>query len=92
MLLDVEEFSKTRYTLEVSSPGLDRPLTSPRDFRRTVGRKVTVRMAGEENKLKMVSGTLTAVTEEGISLDTGKEAVEIPFSRIHSGKMEVTFS
>ncbi|MBD3318242.1 MAG: ribosome maturation factor [Chitinivibrionales bacterium] len=92
MLLDVEEFSKAPYTLEVSSPGLDRPLTSPRDFRRALDRKVTVRIAEEENKSKTVRGKLEVVTDEHISLDTGKKTVDIPFSRILSGRVEVSFS
>jgi ribosome maturation factor RimP len=92
MLLDVEEFCRTPYTLEVSSPGLDRPLTRPRDFRRAIDRKVTVRMVDTENRQKTVSGTVMAVTEESISLDIGAQTVEVPFSRIQSGRVEVSFS
>ena len=42
-LLDVADFGRGRYTLEVSSPGLDRPLYGPRDYERFTGRRVRVR-------------------------------------------------
>lgn len=42
-LLDVADFGRGRYTLEVSSPGLDRPLHGPRDYERFTGRRVRVR-------------------------------------------------
>ena len=42
ILLDVENFSQTPYTLEVSSPGIDRPLTTEKEFRRLVGNDIRV--------------------------------------------------
>src|SRR6185503_512913 len=51
-LLDVVDFGPARYTLEVSSPGLDRPLYQPADYARFTGRKarITVEAPGEKKK------------------------------------------
>lgn len=87
------------YELEVSSPGVSRPLTEPRHWRRNVGRMVKINMIGEENLL----GRITEVTDEGITLvpelevkkgmkpKTG-EARNIEFASIRRGHVEVEFS
>jgi ribosome maturation factor RimP len=49
-VLDVADFGRGRYTLEVSSPGLDRELYGPRDFERFVGRRVRVRYLDPETR------------------------------------------
>jgi ribosome maturation factor RimP len=57
------------YTLEVSSPGLERPLRTPTHFRRAIGTKVAVRtMAGTEGA-RRVTGTLTDADEHGITIE-----------------------
>jgi len=53
-----------QYTLEVSSPGTTRPLTNPRQFPKHIGRTLTVNIDDENS----VQGELTAVTEEGLTL------------------------
>jgi ribosome maturation factor RimP len=53
------------YVLEVSSPGVDRPLTEPRHWRRNVGRLVTVRLATGRS----VTGRIAATTDEGVVLE-----------------------
>jgi ribosome maturation factor RimP len=59
--LDVVDFGKSRYVLEVSSPGLDRQLYKPRDYARFVGRKVRVTMEDPATgKKKTVVGRLEA--------------------------------
>lgn len=60
-LLDVRNFGPGRYTLEVSSPGLDRELYGPRDFARFVGRRARVRFVDPETgKRATVQGRLSA--------------------------------
>jgi ribosome maturation factor RimP len=66
------------YQLEVSSPGVDRPLTEPRHWRRNVGRLVAV---------NGVTGRLTAVDDEGIVLD-GRE---ISYADLGAGKVQIEF-
>jgi ribosome maturation factor RimP len=62
-----------RYTLEVSTPGLERPLRTQTHFERAVGDKITVKLqSGEERR---ISGTLTAADDDGVTVttDTGEE-------------------
>ncbi|HEY3879610.1 MAG TPA: ribosome maturation factor RimP [Trebonia sp.] len=78
------------YTLEVSSPGVDRPLTEPRHWRRARGRLVTVKVTGEGS----VEGRVLAADADGITLglaegerrfrhaDLGAGSVQVEFGRI----------
>ena len=75
------------YALEVSSPGIDRPLTKPEHFQRFLGRKVKVRteeaIAGRRN----FTGTLTEADDEGVSLDADGADVRIPLARIRRSNL-----
>jgi ribosome maturation factor RimP len=75
------------WSLEVSSPGADRPLTKPEHFRRFRGRRVKVRttdaIAGQRN----FTGTLTEADEESVSLDTDGDAVRIPLADIRRSNL-----
>ena len=76
-----------RYSLEVSSPGADRPLTKPEHFRRFLGRRVRVRtrdaIAGQRN----FTGTLTEADAEGVSLEADGSAVRIPLTGIRRSNL-----
>jgi ribosome maturation factor RimP len=74
------------YQLEVGSPGVDRPLTLPRHWRRNVGRLVTVAVAGRSR-----TGRVTAADESGITLDTDGASAEIPFADLGPGKVQIEF-
>ena len=87
--LDSTDFGGNGYTLEVSSPGLDRPLVTPKDFRRLLGKKVQVRFRNEAGKQRKSSGILESVTDEQIQIKTQKGAEEIPFEFIEIGKFIV---
>lgn len=75
------------WSLEVSSPGADRPLTKPEHFRRFVGRRVKVRtedaIAGRRN----FTGTLTGADEESVSIDAEGDAVRIPLTGIRRSNL-----
>ncbi|MGI9020170.1 MAG: ribosome maturation factor RimP [Solirubrobacterales bacterium] len=71
-----------RWTLEVSSPGSDRPLTKPEHFQRFVGRRVLVRTHDPIDGQRNFTGTITAAGEDRVSLDADTRAVEIPFAEI----------
>src|SRR5262249_11629015 len=78
------ELTPDAYTLEVSSPGVDRPLTLPRHWRRNVGRLVAVR-AGE----RTVTARITAVDADGVTLEgTG----HVRFDQLGSGRVQVEFT
>ena len=75
------------YALEVSSPGIDRPLTKPEHFRRFLGRKVKVRteeaIAGRRN----FTGTLTEADDEGVSLEADGDDIRIPLAGIRRSNL-----
>lgn len=67
-LLDEDDPVPGRYTLEVSSPGLERRLRTPEHFRRAVGDQVTVRTAARGDAPRRLRGTLVAADDEGITV------------------------
>jgi ribosome maturation factor RimP len=75
------------YSLEVSSPGLDRPLTKPEHYRRFVGQRVKVRTSGAIEGRRNFTGTLTAAGERSVSVDPGGGAVEIPLDRVRRSNL-----
>jgi len=91
MLLDVENFMNSPYTLEVSSPGLDRPLMRPKDFRRAVGHSVVLDLRTPDGKLRQVRGTMEAYNDDTLTVETGGSPVVIPVSDVKSGKIEINF-
>lgn len=91
ILLDVENFSQSPYTLEVSSPGIDRPLVTEKDFKRAVGNRIRFRLKGPEGKSSTLNGKLIDCANGVCTVETKKEKKEIPLSTIFSGKIEITF-
>ncbi|MCC6809714.1 MAG: ribosome maturation factor RimP [Deltaproteobacteria bacterium] len=67
-LLDVEDPIKARYTLEVSSPGLDRPLRKPAHFKKAVGQQVQLKYGPPGDKLTKLRGALVAADEASIEI------------------------
>ncbi len=76
------------YTLEVSSRGVDRPLTLPRHWRRNVGRLVKVAVAGEDE----VTGRLLAADEEGVELDVAGSPRRVALSQVTQAKVQIEFT
>lgn len=79
------------YVLEVSSPGVDRPLTEFRHWRRNVGRLVTVAVA-EEPATRHLTGRIRAVTATGVVLDVSGSVRELPLARLGPGRVQVELS
>ncbi len=90
-LLDGEGHSDLfpeRYTLEVSSPGLDRPLCKPAHFARFVGREVSVKThAPRDGGRRRFSGRLGKVVEQGIELECDGRVVVIGFAEIAAARL-----
>ena len=84
-LFAVEEVEFDR--LEISSPGLDRPLKRPADFRRFVGEQARVKVRLPLNGRKKFAGLLRSVEEEGIRLEVEGEIVAIAFSDIDKARL-----
>jgi ribosome maturation factor RimP len=75
------------WSLEVSSPGADRPLTKPEHFRRFMGRRVRVRTRDAIEGQRSFTGTLTAADERQVRIDSGADQFEIPLSRIRRSNL-----
>jgi ribosome maturation factor RimP len=90
-LLDIEDIIGQAFNLEVSSPGLDRPLKSVGDFQRFAGRKakVTTKEPIEGNQVFM--GRINKVEEELITMEVGQQELRIPFSEVAKARLEVEF-
>ncbi len=88
--LDVEDLVPDSYTLEVSSPGLDRKLSRPADYRRFQGHKAKVRVRGALEGSRTVTGLIEGATQESVSLRTANgEALDVPFADIELARLVV---
>lgn len=88
-VLDVEDPIAGGYTLEVSSPGLDRPLVRPEHFVRVVGEKVriTLHEARTEDNRRRLSGQLLAADDGGIELDVDGETRRVAYVDIAKARL-----
>ena len=85
--LDELEPFQSAYRLEVSSPGLERPLINAADFMRRQGAKVKVQCIDDEGNKYQVVGCVKNVEKDILHLDTKKGLVELPMVRIKHGKV-----
>jgi ribosome maturation factor RimP len=86
-LLRVGDFP---YTLEVSSPGVDRPLTDQRHWRRAVGRLVQVAVT-DSGGARPVSGRVAAADADGVTLDVEGARRRFPYAVLGAGTIQVEF-
>src|SRR5438874_5172418 len=84
--LDIEDVASSSYTLEVTSPGVERPLRRPQDFERHVGEKVRVKTAEPVEGSRTHTGTLEAADGEGIIVATEAGGHRIFFEAIRSAR------
>jgi ribosome maturation factor RimP len=78
---------RDRYTIDVSSPGPERPLRKPAHFAGAVGRKVSLRTAGEVGGRTRFRGELVAAGERAITVATGAGPLDIPYEAIVRGNL-----
>ena len=84
--LDAVEVVSGPYTLEVSSPGLERPLRRPQDFRRFVGTTITVKSSEPVSGARRHRGALVEADDEGIGVDVDGERRRFPYGVISSAR------
>jgi ribosome maturation factor RimP len=94
-LLDVEDPVSSSYDLEVSSPGIDRPLVRPEDFTRWAGHAAKIEMISPQQGRRRFRGTLQGYDagEVKLGLDEGgkeERSVSLPFSEIAEAKLVLT--
>ncbi len=76
-----------RYSLEVSSPGLERPVRRRAHFEGALGRRVSVRTASEIGGRKRFRGQVVAAGEGQVTLETGEGRVDVPYEEIVRGNL-----
>jgi ribosome maturation factor RimP len=84
--LEAANLLEGSYTVEVSSPGLDRPLVSQRDFERAIGEELHVTVSLDERRLQERRGMLLAVQTHAIVLKTPAGNVTVPLTQIRGAK------
>ena len=75
------------YALEVSSPGIERPLTKPEHFRRYVGRRARVRTRGEHDGRRSFTGELLGATDDEVTVAADTGVVSIAYADIHRSNL-----
>jgi ribosome maturation factor RimP len=78
-----DAFGDSAYVLEVTSPGVDRPLTEPRHWRRNVGRLV---------KTDGFTGRIKRVADDGVAVEVSGKEMFVAFTDLGPGRVEVEFS
>lgn len=89
VLLDVEDPIESSYTLEVSSPGLDRPLWMKRDYERFTGRLARIRTRERIGDRFRFLGRLAGMEGDEVLLEDEGRYWRIPWSSIEGGRLEV---
>jgi len=94
-LLDAEEAAgrdpiEGGYRLEVSSPGIDRPLTRPKDYADWAGHEARLKLAESLQGAKQLSGIIEGVDDNVVTIATPKGVREVPFESIASAKLLLT--
>ena len=90
-LLDVEDPIPGHYNLEVSSPGLDRPLFTPDQFQQFAGEEVKVTLFSPEEGRRKFRGRIVAVEGESVQLNVDNIEVELNFGNIAKAKLVPDF-
>jgi ribosome maturation factor RimP len=88
-VLDVKDLLKSAYVLEVSSPGLDRPLRTDRDYRRAIGRLLKLHLMDEQGKMENVTGKLLDATEAEVIIEEAGTTRNIPRQVVKRAVQEV---
>ena len=90
-LMDAHELFSGKYRINVSSPGLDRPLVDQRQYPKNKGRKVKVEYTQNGEHLR-VEGTLQEVSHEGIKVEINEQtSVDVPFKNLTETKVIPSF-
>ncbi len=86
--LDVEQVVSGEYTLEVSSPGLDRPLFTPEQYRAFIGSDVKVRLRTLVNGRRRLAGLLSDATDDYLTIQVGEEQFDVQYNLVESARLD----
>ena len=87
-ILDVEDVVPGHYTLEVSSPGIERKLLKPQDYERFQGKKARVTLRAPVDNQRHWEGTLAGFAGGVISLDAGGRQIRFPFDQVEKANLK----
>jgi len=91
-VLDVEDPISQHYDLEVSSPGLDRPLFKKEHYQRFIGRNIRLRLYSANQGRRKLTGLLHAVNEENIIIEVDGAEIVLPFEDIDRANLVPEFN
>jgi ribosome maturation factor RimP len=89
-VLDVEDPIRSSYTLEVSSPGVDRPLTRPKDFQRFAGFEAKLETRQPIDGRRRFTGRLLGLDGEVVRLKDEAGEVALPYAQIQKARLVLT--
>ena len=87
--LDVEDFISTPYTLEISSPGLNRPLKKEEDFIKYRNRLIKVKTFSPMENRRRFKGKLLGVSGNRVEIETEEGVFQIPLSNVAKANLEI---
>lgn len=90
-LLDVEDLIPNRYTLEVSSPGLERPLCKASDYERFAGQEIKIRTSQKVDERHNFCGMLQGIAREVISIECDSQIHRIPIDLVARANLVCQF-
>jgi len=88
-IMDVEDPISNAYMLEISSPGIDRPLFKPKQFEANVGQLIKLRTSSPILGRRNFKGTLLEASEEQVIIEVDAEEYEIPFNLVDKANIEI---
>jgi ribosome maturation factor RimP len=90
MHLDMKDEMKTKYRLEVSSPGIERPLVKLKDFERFIGRQVTIKLKSAMDGSKRFNGIISQVDFDENIVYLNNNEIKIEYDNIKSSNLVFT--
>lgn len=90
-ILDVEDPINTKYLLEVSSPGLNRPLVRPEHFRKYLGEKARILMHTHVLGRRRFTGQMLEANDMTVVLEVDGESYELPYEDMETAQLEPVF-
>jgi ribosome maturation factor RimP len=91
-VLEVKDIIPSAYNLEVSSPGLDRPLRTEKDFLRAVNKRVKVQTREPIEGKSTLNGIVIACDSEAVALDCDGLHFRVPLHQVARAQYDITFS
>jgi len=91
-VLDVEDPISNKYTLEVSSPGLDRPLVTIEHFQNAIGEKIKVRLMSPQDGRRRFKGVVHTVEDNIVTVDVDGEQFALPIDDMDKARLVPDFS